>query len=189
MAEAEWGRAVNLPEIEKLDGLWSIVSLEPGTCTERAAMHFAEHDFAQEPEIVYVPSFEEAEGIAKENERHILLLPQVHEIMPRISYTPGWKLYHEHMFWLSNPPLYLARGNGGSKKCATIPSIQALVADEGMEFVDAENTQRAAAMAASAECYYCITNEAGAQKHGLAIVKELKRMKILWFPFVYEGKD
>jgi hypothetical protein len=81
--------------------------------------------------------------------------------------------------------LYLARGNGGERKCASIKHIQALVTEEGMEFVDAANTQKAAEMAASGEYYWCVTNQHGLDKHRLTVVRQLKEMLMDWMPFVY----
>jgi hypothetical protein len=175
----------NHDEPGKLKGLHHIISLEEGTCTDRAARHFAATSFEQKPEIVYVSSFSEGEGLARENPGHILLAPYIHPIAHRLCVNTEWRVLDDYTFLLQNPPLYLARGNGGLKKCALLPVLQRLVTEKGMEFVDADNTQKAAAMAGSGECYWCVTNDEGLRNHGLIKVRTLEEVNNLWLPLVY----
>ena len=172
---------------EKLKGLHHIISLEEGTCTDRAAKHFAETGFEQKPEIDYVAYFDEGEGLAKENPGHMLLVPYIHPIAHRLSIDTEWEVLDDHTFLLPNPPLYLARGNGGLRKCASLPVLQRLVTEKGIEFVDADNTQKAAAMAGSAQYYWCVTNDEGLKKHDLTIVRTLEQVDNLWLPIFYKG--
>ncbi len=174
---------------EKLKGLHHIISLEEGTCTDRAAKIFAETAFEQKPEIVYVSSFSESEKLAMENPGHILLAPYIHPIAHRLCVGTGWQVLDDHHFLLPNPPLYLARGNGGLRKCASLPVLQRLVTEKGMEFEDADNTQHAAAMAGSGKYYWCVTNDEGLRNHGLTKVSALEQINNLWLPMIYKGND
>lgn len=172
---------------KKLAGEWTVVSLEPGTCTERAATKFAAEAFIQKPAMHYVTAFVEGINFAKHNRNTVILLPHIHQLCSDLECDSEWKSLTDFVFPLENPPLYLAenKNNLNNKKCAALITLRKLHNDKNLQFIDAANTQRAAAMTAEGSCRYCITNQDGLEKNNLSIVKELKKMTVFWIPFVY----
>ena len=179
---------------EKLQGDWSLVSLDEGTCCFRAARYFSAHGFAARPAVVTEPTFYAARNRAANLPRSILLLPCVHEICSEVYTSERWQLLDSYIFHIPNPPLYLARArNLPSQRpaaCATIPRLRTLLEQPehylGWDFIDVDTTQQAAkAVAEDRRCGYCITNYDGKEKYGLDEVAELKRMIMGWYPFVY----
>jgi hypothetical protein len=174
-----------------------LISLQPGTCCDRAAAIFSECAFALPPQRLFVESFAAAVEMAAGKPDDILLVPHVHEVCATLSTTEGWQLLDELVFPLDNPPLHLAKKFGSQplfkglpKHCATIEQLAPLLANHNplsqpsFYFHFVQNTQTAARLCAdSTNVEYCITNQHGLEQFELESVRQLKHMKIWWMPF------
>ncbi len=179
----------------------NIISLEKGTCTDRAIGWFLDRDrerreadnvnpfFETEPNVVYEPTFKAVISRAKDNPGDIFFIPLLKtEVNAVLSCSQGWRDLSEMVFRLPNPPLYLAGRDGETgSTCATLPNLRGLIRKSlQLTFVDAQNTQDAARMVQAGEADLCITNEHAVQVHSLQIREQLKEMIMFWFPWVYE---
>lgn len=172
----------------KLKGKFTIISLEPGTCTELAVKKFAVQCFSKKPKIQYVKTFEEAVDSCKKIKNSILLLCHLHHLCSDLECNIQWRSLPDLAFFLKNPPIYLAENqNIKGKTCASIKTLQRLANIKNFKFIEAENTQQAAKMAANGQCRYSITNQTGLKKYHLSIVKELKKMTACWIPFSFNA--
>ena len=174
-----------------------IVSLEQGTCTDRAIqtefLQRYEEDFDTPiEEIIYKPSFWQMVWYAREHPGTLMLIPHLKTAINNalsVTQIDRWRPLNNLVFPLANPPLYLA--NNGSKSeteiCATLRDLQGLVEESANRtFLDALNTQHAAQLVAEGKADSCITNQNGVEVHGLEIRQKLKEMIILWHPWVNE---
>jgi len=174
---------------EKLKGKWTLVLLEEGTCCYRAGESFAKDAFEDYPDILEVPSFNEAANLAQTS-NHILLIPHIHRIIGEIEADVRWESMGNFIFRLNNPPLHLASNptsnSDTTDSCACIEPLKSLIKMEkdGIKnWITTETTQQAARVCASGEAEYCVTNEYGLKKYGLKSVRELKKMEICWHPY------
>jgi len=181
----------------------NIVSLEKGTCNDRAIGHFLTLErekregkgeetpfFAEEPRVIYQPTFDEMIAYAKNTPGTVLFLPHVRaDINAQLAYTvEPWRCIDEIVFKLANPPLYLAgKETMPGRTCATLTRLQDLVRESlQLTFIEANNTQDAARQVRDEQADLCVTNEKGVQTHQLEIREKLKEMTIFWMPWVYE---
>jgi len=181
----------------------NIVSLEKGTCTDRAIQRFliGEREkregegedtpfFHEDPTIIYQPTFDEMIAFAKTHPGTVMFIPHVRaDINARLAYTVDpWKCIDEMVFRLENPPLYLAGKEAAPElTCATLTQLQGLVRKSlQLTFIEAKNTQDAARQVHEKQADLCVTNEKGTQTYQLEIREKLKEMVIFWMPWVYE---
>lgn len=181
----------------KLEGSWKLVSLGPGTCTYRAARHFARHAFHRPPKLVLEPDFFAGRRRAQvETGPTLLLLPCVHEVFADVYASPHWQLLEGYWFHIKNPPLYLAAKPGTADRrpatCAAIGRLRPLLADPDghhvFRYIDVQTTQEAAQMVVDERCGYCITNVYGVQRFGVEAIRELKCIRIGWYSFEYRPR-
>lgn len=174
----------------KLQGKWTVVVLEEGTCCYRAGEEFATSAFEEKPTLLQAPSFEKAMELAAAD-KHILLLPHIHKLTGDVETSHKWESMGDRMFRLNNPPLYLVRNSSVTNgQCASIERLKTLInpSDHGISsWVDADNTQEAARICADGDSEFCITNENGIEHHQLNIVAELKKMEICWHPYQHKS--
>jgi hypothetical protein len=170
----------------------TIVSLERGTCCNRAVEHWIAAFCALPPAVHYVPSFEAAVAATAGLDDAALLLPHVHRLCAELTLSESWTMVDEFVLPLQNPPLFLAAGaaerrRDGPTVCACIAPLRHLLERrngfEDITFADVPSTQEAARRVAAGTCDYGITNEDGVREYGLRAVIELKKMKIWWMPF------
>ncbi|MBT3865430.1 hypothetical protein HOE67_01535 [Candidatus Peregrinibacteria bacterium] len=172
----------------------NIISLEEGTCTDRAIEMFLDqlsHRFFQtRPEIVYQPTFDDMIAYTKAHPGDILFLPQKRvDLNNKLVCAAHWRDIPELVFSLPNPPLYLADGGEDppGQVCATLETLQTLVRGEvGLEFVEASNTQDAARKVHGGEADLCITNEHAIELYKLRIRRQLAEIIMFWMPYVYD---
>jgi len=171
----------------KLNGEFTIVSLESGTCTDIASDYFSNNFFEKQPQVVYTKSFDEGVSLATQNKGHLLLIPHIHHLCGFLESDSNWLTHNNQVFSLKNPPLFLAKSskhNMTDKACAVLPTLKNLI-DDDFDFIEVNNTQEASQMVANGECSYCVTNKVGLDKNNLTPIKKLKEMTILWIPFEY----
>ena len=193
MVDACFGKHCAPPFRRRLPRSHRVMTLEPGTCCFRAASYFIEHAFEEQPDLVVVPTF--AEGIlrASGHPADIVLLPHVHETCGRLTTDIDWHQIVDLTFPYENPPLLLARRPGvvanTPLRCATIHRLKTLLDDNetaAFQFAIVDTTQDAArACASPAGPEVCVTNQHGAERYGLDVVRVLKHMTIWWLPFRY----
>ena len=166
----------------------NIVSLEKGTCTDRAVGYFLKLErekregktggtpfFCEEPVVIYKPTFDEMIACTRETSGNVMFIPHVRtDISVRLAYTTEpWRCINEMVFVLANPPLYLAGKEATpGRTCATLNRLQSLVHESlGLTFVEAENTQDAARQVHNGQADLCITNQKGVEIYQLEIRK------------------
>jgi hypothetical protein len=188
------GEVLSFPR--QLDGLWKLISLGPGTCTYRAAVHFAEAAFGTPPELLCEPDFAAAKRRAQLEARSLILLPCVHEVFAELYASPHWELLDGYWFHVKNPPLYLAghpQPRGQDRLCAALTCLRPLLANPDgtypFDFLDVQTTQEAARRVMERRCAYCITNVYGVERHGVKVLRELKCINIGWYLFRYMPQD
>jgi len=169
------------------------MTLEPGTCCYRAVSYFIEHAFDERPELVVVPTFAAGIQSAAGNRRDLVLLPHVHEICGQLTTDIDWSQLVDYTFPYENPPLLLAQRPGsritgnGVPRCASINRLKSLLNENELRdysFQIVDTTQDAARLCASPDGpELCITNQHGAERHALDVVRVLKHMTVWWLPF------
>ncbi|MEI7510777.1 MAG: hypothetical protein WCJ84_01325 [Candidatus Peregrinibacteria bacterium] len=170
----------------------TIISLELGSCTERAVQHFICKNPQEKINITYVKSFEEGIDLAMENEGYIIFIPHIHHLCNVLETDPHWESIQNLIFSLENPSLFLAERRERVKddnSYAILPTLQGLLTEEDtvQTLVKVKNTQEGAFMVHKGICQYGITNESGIKKYQLSGVRELKKMIILWIPFRFHN--
>lgn len=173
----------------KLSDKYTIICLEPNTCMDRAVHHFIKKSFSKEPKIVYVKSFDDLISTAKKDKNNLIILPNINSLSIDLELDPNWKKHSENIFVLANPPLYLAKNNSNKNtKCVTINALEKLIKNENLKIVYGKTTQDCGKLVKENKCTYCVTNENGVKNNKLKIVKELKKIDVIWIPFSYIGK-
>ncbi|MAF81177.1 hypothetical protein CL628_04155 [bacterium] len=169
----------------------TIVTLEKGTCTYRAASFLLDSQMLANSriELHEVSTFREGVKELRKGGNLLLLIPTLNDIERDLTADDSFELLENQTFYLDNPPLYIAEAEGKHVEekvpiLASLDTLLQLVGDEinGNTFkvILADNTQDAARRVERGEAKYCVTNENGVGRYNLNIVRQLPHLKITW---------
>lgn len=164
-----------------------IISLKKGTCTYRAAEYLINHnDNFKDYQITEVNSFDEGINMIKEirDNEMVILIPDLSDEYSRVVMDSILDRDMNNIFWYENPPLYLAKNKGVKDidSCATLHTLRNLINDE-VKFIFLNNTQESASYCSGGRADACITNQNGVDNNNLDVIRELKKMNVMWTPF------
>jgi hypothetical protein len=164
-----------------------IISLKRGTCTYRAAEYLIKHnDNFKYYQIIEANSFNEGINMIKEmrDSETIILIPDLSDEYSKAVMDSVLDRDMDNIFWYENPPLYLAknRNTKNIESCATLHTLKDLISDE-VSLIFLNNTQESASYCSEGKADACITNQNGVDNNNLDIVRELKKMNVMWVPF------
>ncbi|MDQ5950657.1 MAG: hypothetical protein QG585_599 [Patescibacteria group bacterium] len=167
-----------------------IISLRKGTCTYRAAEHLLNNnENFKDYQIIEVNSFNEGISMIKDmsDNKTRILIPDLSDEYSKAVMDSVLARDMDNIFWYDNPPLYLAKNKKAKTMdlCATLHTLKNLV-DSNFTFIYQDNTQDSARYCAEGNADTCITNQNGIDSNDLIIVKELKKMKVMWVPFLIQ---
>lgn len=178
---------------EGLEGINTLVSLEFGTCTHRAASEYRRlhQDAGRNLRIKTVSNFERAILAVRDNPQAMLLIPKLHQLQQILNHKGHYQQISSQGFTLPNPPLHVATPNQNTSSRTylwALPNLVPLVEEQyrdGLPFeevVSTESTRQAAELCGQIfGGGFCVTNASGMQLFNLRPVKKLRQLLMEWF--------